>query len=153
MDLFFYGTLRHAPLLTLVLGRGGSQAQMQPATLADHTVSWAAGGQCFPMVHAQPGGTAEGVLVTGLGDEDIARLDYYEGGFAYELRDVELSTDAGPAKAQAWFPEEGHWAPGDPWLLDDWARTWGGKMTVHAAREVMSYYPEVPVTECRNVSP
>ena len=144
MDLFFYGTLRHAPLLSLVLG-GDSRAVMQPATLADHAVSWA-DGQCFPMMHAQPGGTAQGVLVTGLSDEDIARLDYYEGGFAYELREVELSTDAGPAKAQAWFPEDGHWTPGDPWLLEDWAEIWG-EMTVHAAREVMSYYPEVPATE------
>ncbi|WP_421704307.1 NUDIX domain-containing protein [Aliiroseovarius sp.] len=144
MDLFFYGTLRHAPLLKLVLG-GESRAQMQPASLAGHKVSWA-DGQCFPMMHAMPGATAHGVLVTGLSDEDIARLDYYEGGFAYELRDVELSTDAGPARAQAWFPEEGHWTPGDPWLLEDWAKIWG-EMTVHAAREVMSYYPEVPATE------
>ncbi|WP_300517508.1 gamma-glutamylcyclotransferase [Aliiroseovarius sp.] len=147
MDLFFYGTLRHAPLLRLVLGCE-SRARTRPAALAGHAVSWAEG-QCFPMMHAEPGGTARGVLVTGLSDEDIARLDYYEGGFAYELRDVTLSTDSGPARARAWFPQDGHWTPGDPWFLEDWAAIWGD-MTVHAAREVMSYYPQVPAAEVQN---
>lgn len=141
MDLFFYGTLRHAPLLTLVLGTE-SQAQMQPASLSDHAVFWA-DGQCFPMMLPTFGAAAQGVLVTGLTQQDIARLDYYEGGFAYELRPVTLTTEQGPTKAQAWFAEDGHWQPGAPWSLDDWAGIWG-KMTVHAAREVMSYYPDVP---------
>ena len=144
MDLFFYGTLRHTPLLTLVLG-GESRAQMQPARLADHAVFWAEG-QAFPMIQPTAGATAEGVLVTGLSDEDIARLDYYEGGFAYALTPVDLDTDTGTARASAWFPEPGHWRAGAPFDLQHWTNQWGA-MTLHAATEVMSYYPAVPATE------
>ena len=65
-NFFFYGTLCHAPLLDLVLGRA---AAGQPAHLPDHAVFWAEGG-AFPLIVAQPGGQAEGVLLTDLTEAD-----------------------------------------------------------------------------------
>ncbi|MGB3313936.1 MAG: gamma-glutamylcyclotransferase family protein, partial [Albidovulum sp.] len=79
---FFYGTLCHGPLLRVVLGR---DVQAIPARLPDHSVSWVAG-RAFPMI-AEGGTGAEGVLVTDMSDEDVARLNFYEGGFAYQTRD------------------------------------------------------------------
>ena len=43
------------------------------------------------MMVAQKGSAAQGLWVRGLSDEDIARLDYYEGGFDYDLVDVTLA--------------------------------------------------------------
>ena len=52
MDFFFYGTLCHAPLLQLVLGRA---VATETALLPDHAVFWADGG-AFPLIGAVSGG-------------------------------------------------------------------------------------------------
>ncbi|MBV7392751.1 gamma-glutamylcyclotransferase [Mameliella sediminis] len=131
-DLFFYGTLRHLPLLELVLGR---LPEVTPAVLPDHAVVWAKG-QAFPLILSRPGTSAEGLLVRGLSEEDRAALDYYEGGFAYALRPVTVSTSEGAAQAEVYFPETTRWEPGAPWSLEDWADRWGG-ISMRAAREVL----------------
>ncbi len=135
-SLFFYGTLQYRPLLALVLG--DSRAVLRPAALADHAVSWA-DGQAFPLIHAQPGAQAQGLLVDGLSAQDVARLNFYEGGFAYTLHDRVVQVDGGDQATQVYFSDPGHWTPGAPWALLDWVDRWGA-MTLHAAAEVMSYY-------------
>jgi hypothetical protein len=48
--LFFYGTLRHRPLLDLVLGpAGAARVRLTPARLPGHAAHWVAG-ECFPMI-------------------------------------------------------------------------------------------------------
>lgn len=132
--LFFYGTLRDPELLQIVLGHAPSG--LRPARLADHAVRWAEG-QSFPMIVGEPGGVAEGVLLD-LSAEAVARLDFYEGGFAYDLRDVTVAA-AGPQRARCYFPAPGRWLPGAPWLLSDWQARWG-PTTRTAAREAMGEY-------------
>jgi AIG2-like family. len=77
--LFLYGTLCHDPLLRIVLGR---EAEAEPALLADHKVTWVAD-EPFPLIRHEPGAEARGRVLTDLSDEDLARLDFYEGGFGY----------------------------------------------------------------------
>lgn len=132
-DLFFYGTLLHPPLLATVLGRA---AAGEPARLAGHRVTWAAG-ESFPLIAPAPGATAEGWLVRGLAAAEVARLDHYEGGFAYRLRPVGVTTAAGPATALVYFPEPGHWTAGTEWRLDDWVARWGA-VAVAAAEDWMA---------------
>ena len=88
-NLFFYGTLRHAPLLGIVLGRNIGAQNLHPTLLSDYTVLAVEEGP-FPMLVPQIGAAARGLLVTGLTEEDIVRLDFYEGGFDYDLVDVTL---------------------------------------------------------------
>ena len=85
-DLFFYGTLCHAPLLAAVLGR---VAEVEPASLPGHEVLWSADGP-WPVIRAAVGASAEGVLLRGASAEDVARLDFYEGGFGYGARELPL---------------------------------------------------------------
>lgn len=134
MALFVYGTLRHLPLLELVLGRT-ADGVAQPATLSDHAVHWAEG-QIFPMIIQTPGAMAEGLLLNGLNAQDIERLNYYEVGFGYALCSVTVQTAEGEASAQVYFPEPGLWSPGTPWSLDDWVAR-DGALTLLAAQEVM----------------
>ncbi len=136
-SLFFYGTLRHVPLLSLVLGRSAQTLDVSEATLADHQVFWAKD-QAFPMI-VRGEGTAKGVLVAGLSDEDIARLNYYEGGFDYSLEKVVVSVSNEDFETEVYYPEPGRWQIGNPWSLRDWVARWG-EMTLHAAEEVMGYY-------------
>ena len=134
-NLFFYGPLRLPDLARCVLGR---DIALMPAELAGYRTVWA-DGEGFPMLVADPGARATGVLAQGLGDADLARLDFYQGAFACEVRDLSVETGQGPAPAQVHFPCDAAWQPGADWDLEDWARTWG-PLTLLAAAEIMRAY-------------
>lgn len=129
-NFFFYGTLCHLPLLERVVGR---ELTVVPARLEGHEVRWAEG-ESFPLILPAPGKAAEGLLAEGLTAGEVTRLDFYEGGFGYLTREVIV--DAGDGRqvpAQVYFPEPGHWRPGAPWRLQDWAADWGDVVTETAA--------------------
>ena len=133
MAVFLYGTLRHVPLLRLVLGR--DPGELQPARLRDHAVH-VAQGHDFPLIIAKAGASAEGLLLDGLSPEERARLDFYELGFGYDLREVTVDTDSGPVQAKVYFPQAGLWIPGAVWRLQDWVAR-DAALALEAAREVM----------------
>ncbi len=141
-DLFFYGTLRHLPLLELVLGRTASQLDICKASLNGHAV-YGVQGQAFPMILKDKDVLADGLLVRGLGDEELNRLRFYEGGFDYDLRThtIELQ-DGSMTEASVFYPESEHWIPDRIWSLSDWVDTWG-EVTMLAAEEVMDFYGRV----------
>lgn len=141
-DLFVYGTLCHAPLRAAVLGRDVAGL---PATLADHAVH-VAGGGAWPLILARPGARAAGLLLAGLTADDIARLDYYEGGFGYALAPVTVRTAAGDRAAQVYLPPAGGPAPGAPWDLAAWLRVWG-PAAVATAADVMALMGERPADQ------
>lgn len=133
-DFFFYGTLCHPPLLRVVLGR---DVAMEPAELAGHSVFWVKG-RAFPVL-VTGGDGAQGVLVRGLRADDVQRLDFYEGGFGHEPREIRVGDVSVPA--EVYIPEPDLWTPGAPWSLDDWAARWG-ETVVGAAEEAMRLYDE-----------
>lgn len=141
-DLFFFGTLRHVPLLELVMGRAADDLNMSPATLADHG-SFEVVEQVFPTIEHRPGETAEGILVRGLSDRDLDRLNFYEGGFSYTLKPLRVDLPDGTSHAaEVYFPDPGLWTAGSEWDLDAWVADWG-PLSMRAAEEAMSYYGRV----------
>lgn len=134
-DFFLYGTLRHMPLLEVVLGR---PARARRAWLEDHAARWAAG-ESFPLIVPEPRARAQGILVEGLSADEAARLDFYEGGFGYGARDSAVMTEDGPAAARVYFPEPGRWRVGEPFDLDEWGARWGA-VVVEAARDFMAAF-------------
>ncbi|MEX0303488.1 MAG: NUDIX domain-containing protein [Leisingera sp.] len=138
-DLFFFGTLRHRPLLELVLGRSGTALNAQQATLAGHGI-YQVVDQPFPAIEAREDATAEGLLVRNLSAEDLGALNFYEGGFGYALKPVSVQLqDGSRAAAEVYFPEPGLWQTAEPWDLDAWVRDWGA-LSLRAAEEVMAYH-------------
>ncbi len=139
-NLFFYGTLAHRSLLEVVLGRGLDAEQVQDANLPEYAPYWVKG-QAHPMLVAQKGAAAKGLYLTGLSALDVARLDFYEGGFDYDLRPLTIETATGSYDADVYFPTD---VPprGDPWVLDAWTAEWGD-FTVQAATEVMGYFGQI----------
>ena len=133
-NLFFFGTLRHIPLLEVVLGRPADDLDLRAATLPEYQVSAVAEGP-FPTINAKPGASAEGILVSGLSAQDIARLDYYEGSFAYDLHAGTLDDGV---SAQVYLPQPDRWRADGPWSLSGWVAD-HGEMSVIAAHEVMGY--------------
>lgn len=130
--LFFYGTLRYPALLKLVLGR---EITLVPGELPRHRTVWAAG-ESFPMIIPDGSGRAPGVLALDLTPDDIARLDFYEGAFAYDLEEVSVETADGAVPALVYFCHDAPWRPGADWDLEDWIAKWGD-LTLIAAAEVM----------------
>ncbi|WP_321170011.1 NUDIX domain-containing protein [Sedimentitalea xiamensis] len=137
--MFFYGTLRHTPLLEIVLGKAPERLDGCPARLADHAVR-SVPGEPFPTLIAAPGETAPGLLVRGLTEQDIARLRFYESGFDFDLVTLDVTDDDGtPTTAQVFFPKPGLWDTEDDWSLPDWTAKWAG-ISIQAAREVMAWH-------------
>ena len=136
-NLFFYGSLRDEALLRIVLGSDAS-VRMTQATLADHEVVWA-DGRAFPMIQSRQGAIAEGLLVEGLTNDQIARLNFYEGGFAYDLVPFQVQTEHGLHPCEIYWPPKGQFNAGSPWKLEDWQRDFG-PMSREAAKEVMSHF-------------
>lgn len=143
--LFFYGTLRHIPLLEIVLGRAITPDQISNGIAKDHAV-YAVKNADYPIIAPldlpsdapDPSG-AKGILVSDLSEADIARLDFYEGGYDYALTYIVVQSDQGPMPAQIYFPRPERFEPVGLWDFDNWLTNWG-EMTCLAATEAMSYF-------------
>ena len=146
-DIFFYGTLRHPPLLEVVLGR---PVQTEPARLPDFDVRRVRDGT-WPAIVAGAG-PAEGALLRDATAEDLARLDYYEGAYDFDLRDAAVETAAGPAVALVYFPTADQGLQDAPWDLSAWVEV-HGPATVAAAREVMGLMGQFTPREVRDRYP
>ncbi len=145
--LFLYGTLCDAELLALVLGH---TPEAQEAHLADYDVTWVEG-QPFPMIRALAGARARGIVLRGLCEADLDRLNFYEGGFVYTLAEIHVQTDDGPVAAQMYLPD-GQWEPGMPWSLADWQAAWG-EITKRTTVEVMDRYGKQSAAEVAGLLP
>ncbi len=140
--LFFYGTLRHLPLLETVLDRSLSDLQIRDAVLPDHAV-YDVRDEHFPMICSETGHNAPGLVVEGLGPEDLKRLKFYEAGFDFDMEPHTLNlTDGSRILASVFYPQPNLWTSAGPWSLQDWVDDWA-EMSVSAAQEVMGYYGKV----------
>ncbi|WP_299551220.1 NUDIX domain-containing protein [uncultured Tateyamaria sp.] len=147
-NLFFYGTLRHVPLLECVLGRRAEVIDFSSASLQGYAAYSEPGG-LYPVLRAQGGAETSGVIVRDLSAGDIARLNYYEGGFAYELRAITLTS--GEA-ASVYLPGETVPSIANVWDFAVWLDHWGS-MTVWAAEEVMDGFGKLTADEVANRFP
>lgn len=117
MDLFVYGTLRSAALMAAV--SGAQDLQSIPAKLGGYAV-FPVKGNVVPFIAAQPDGVAEGCVFVGLSQEQMDRLNLYEGAFGYTLETVAVQTDTGLRKACCYLPPD-DLGPGEgAWSLADW---------------------------------
>lgn len=136
-NLFVYGTLRHVPLLEAVLGKNADELTLRPARLRDHQVHSVVG-QDFPILK-RGGAGADGLWLGNLSAEDVARLRFYEGGYAYDLRPVSVDIEGRSEPAQVFFSDTGQWVAGGAWSLENWKDQFE-QVTVFRATEEMSYF-------------
>ena len=137
--LFLFGTLRHAPLLDAV---AGCTLTSEPATLADHAVTWAvdAGGseRRFPLCAPETGASAEGVLVRP-DARAMARLDAYEQLWDYRPEPVSVQVAGRSVEALIYRPRAGLFTPGTPWSLSDWVLS-EGRLRTEVAHALMPLF-------------
>ena len=92
MRLFVYGTLRSPALMAAVAGEG-EQTGLS-ATLNDYAVLPVAG-DVVPLIRARPGAVTPGLLWQDLREDQVERLDLYEGAFGYALIPVTVQLGNG----------------------------------------------------------
>lgn len=153
LSLFFYGTLRHVPLLEAVLGvaSGTLHPRLSDAVLPDHRVSWVRD-EAYPMIEKSAGVMAQGVMLRDVSEDEEERLRYYEGAFSYHLSDVQIDVDGLVRKAACFYPMASKQTRGAEWHLRDWVRIWGD-MAVGAARDVMARRARYDAETAANLHP
>ncbi len=95
----------------------------------------------------QVGCEAQGIVVRDLTPEDIARLDFYEGGFGYDTqcrcRSRRLRVRC---KRRSISRQADLWATGAEWSLPDWVARWGATV-VATAGDFMALYGQRPAAD------
>ena len=130
-NIFLYGTLCDKELLEICLGRSLSSNKLVSAKLENHSVFWVKN-RNFPVIKFEHGSFAEGLAVLDLKEHDLEQLDFYEGGFNYELRKVSiilkgngLSSKNNIIYAYVYFNNDDKIEVGNRWSFDEWQRHYG----------------------------
>ena len=145
MDLFVFGTLLHIPLLKTVSGDADIASKIRWAVRPGYRVS-RVDGQVFPIMHEDPEGVAEGIIVSGLSENALMRLDYYESAFEYQrIKFAVLDECQMSRNVTAYAPEAGRWQTAEAWDREGWIAKFG-RLTTIAAQEAMSGIETTPAT-------
>jgi len=137
-SLFVFGTMRDPDVLGIVLGRPITPDAYRPAWLPDHRIARVPDERYPVLVHA-PGERARGDVIEGLGDEDFARIAFFEGDeYVFGGRTVHIE---GEGPVRVFLCDEGDMDPGanEPWDLERWQREEKSSF-LDVARKYMSYY-------------
>ena len=125
-NIFLYGTLCDKELLEICLGRSLCSNKLVSAKLENHSVFWVKN-RNFPVIKFDHGSFAEGLAVIDLKEHDLEQLDFYEGGFNYELRkasiilkDKGLSSKNSIIDAYVYFINDDNIEVDKIWDLGEW---------------------------------
>jgi hypothetical protein len=119
MRFFFFGLLSDRDVLELVLGRAGPSGPFPRASLAGYRLV----GLCnetYPALVPDPGSGVEGILVEGLSEADVERIQFFES-VEYEATMLEVTRADGTRVEARVFAGSGRVEPDDDeWSLEDW---------------------------------
>jgi hypothetical protein len=119
MRLFVFGTLMDPDVMRLVVGRGMETAAPAPARLSGYAARRAFG-ETFPILVAQPGAVAEGLIVGPFDERELERIRFFDGE-EFEMRPVSASGPDGDIVRITACLSTGILADtGEPWSLDQW---------------------------------
>ena len=130
-NVFLYGTLCDRELLEICLGRSLDMVKLVNAELENHSVFWVKN-KNFPVIKFNRGSFAKGLAVLDIEDHELERLDFYEGGFNYELiksdivlKNRDLISKNNKLEAYVYFNNDDKIEIGKDWNLDEWQRCYG----------------------------
>ena len=137
MELLVYGTLQNQSMMLAVAG--GSCTPAIKGEIEDYVVQTLPG-HVVPMLVSHGGGQAEGQIFRDLTEEQVARLDLFEGAFGYVRSLTEVKADVGPWEANVYFPPCAKIGSGVPWSLEVWEEA-HLEPTLYALEELFSHKP------------
>ena len=101
------------------------------AKLENHSVSWVKN-KNFPVIKSNHGSSALGLVIFGLKDCDLERLDFYEGSFNYKLSKVNILLKNNnkfgfedEVDAYVYFNFDNKIEVSKDWALDEWQLHYG----------------------------
>jgi hypothetical protein len=137
MRLFFFGSLMDLELLALVIGRPVGGLSTADAVLHGFERRGAAG-ESFPIIVPHPGGRVDGVLVEGLTEADLDRIQFFEGS-DYALHPFTVECAADRIEVDVFLPTARLEAEAAAWDFSTWVKT-ERAICVALAEELMSHY-------------
>ncbi len=137
-DLFFYGTLRHIPLLEVVLGRPLDEDLCSKASLPGKRAAYVRG-EAYPALRTEEGATAEGLLVSDVSTGELDRLQFYEDPDEFQVVDYQVETSSGLSSAKAFQIRNANRVSTSEWDFDSWLRN-HSLVTIKAAEDIMALY-------------
>lgn len=117
IPLFVYGTLCDAELRRAVMGRT-LPAEAFPATAPGFRIVRYPG-RPYPALMPAADARADGLVLTGLANPELERLDAYEGD-EYRRELIRVTGTNGPFEAFTYLPTLPVPADAPLWHLDDW---------------------------------
>lgn len=130
-NIFLYGTLCDKELLEICLGRSLANVSLLCAKLENHSVFWVKN-RNFPVIKFSRGSFAQGLAILNIENQDLEQLDFYEGGFDYELRKVSiilknngLSSKNSTMEAYVYFNNDANIEVDKNWDLGEWQHCHG----------------------------
>ena len=143
-SIFFFGSLRDAALLEIVLGRPVAPADIRAAEAPGH-VAREMIGEAYPYLAAAPGHSASGVVVSDLSAEDLRRLEYFEEA-EYGLAPITVRADGRDFEVQHFHSTDKVATTDREWDFATWQRH-ERAVALEAAAELMAHIDIVPMEE------
>jgi ADP-ribose pyrophosphatase len=137
MDLFVYGTLQSVALMQVVAG--GTVPDPISARLDGYRVR-PVQDDVVPFIERNADYHADGCVFAGLTEQQMIRLDAYEGAFGYTLTQLGVWSADGAITAQCYLSPDGYVPGGGDWSLIAW-QTDHEAPAVLAAQELFSHDP------------
>lgn len=136
-DLFVYGPLQHAPLLSCVMDRKIAAQDLTPTQIADLAVMQISGTPNATLM-ARSGAVADGALIN-LTDAELSRVAFYLGAQGFAASQIDLAT----GQAIAFTANA---ASGDPFDPSAWLEKWAALESL-AAQEAMEDFGLIDTDE------
>lgn len=152
-QIFIYGRLLDRQLLDVIVGRSGRDWSFVPATLPGFALLQDPD-TGLPVLSGAAGRAVQGQIISGIGDEDLARLDFFEAAFGGHRERIQVRFDDGAIDVDLYMtsaemvgrPEATNEtrlpAGSTDWKLADWQAADGG-LTAETAREFMDLFGRV----------
>ena len=144
--LFAFGTLMDPDVLALVCDVEPGRFRTEPARAEDSARRWVVDDH-YPVRVAAAGESLPGLLVHGLDDESLARIEFFEGEeFVLAPLLVRRASDGAPIEARH-FAHTGRKAVAEaPWELADWQASTKAD-TLPRVRRYMACFGRMSVVE------
>ena len=117
--LFIYGTLLDPKICESVLSRPVDPAHVTPATAMDYAI-YRVANVSYPCLLPEKGASAQGALVSGLTETDLAKLDLFEG-VNYQRAPLVIVCDQQEVSTHYYKPNHRLKTDG-PWDLASWQK-------------------------------
>lgn len=142
---FFYGSLMDLELLEAVLDRGSSHLAFTPGWIDGHVAETALG-YSFPTLVSRDGARTHGLVASGLTDEDVARISYFEDT-EYEPVVVEAGTAQGRVSAKVYMSTASLASSGEAWVFEHWQQHHKRVLVAVTRRVMREHYGVTPFEE------